>query len=169
MTSTWAQKMLLELSPPPMGSCPRWMPRTDTLNRDFARLTNLLVDGLGKIPPATARVELSSADASVVAAYVGSALDSMQLPETNGDPIMKLPLDGSPSARSMTVCDHRSTSRPLGALKLGVDRREGQPHRQGRIADRLDEGHGFRCQLRRLAHPVLIRVIHHQPRHADGQ
>jgi hypothetical protein len=37
VTSTWAQKMLLELSPPPMGSCPRWMPRTDTLNRDFAR------------------------------------------------------------------------------------------------------------------------------------
>ena len=28
----------------------------------------------------------------------------------NGDPKMKLPLDGSPSARSMTLCDHRSTS-----------------------------------------------------------
>ena len=74
-------------------------------------LTNLLSMAWGKIPPATARVELSSADASVVAAYVGSALDSMQLPETNGDPVMKLPLEGSPSARSMTVCEHRSTSR----------------------------------------------------------
>ena len=69
---------------------------------------------------------------------------------------MKLPLDGSPSARSMTRCDHRSTSAPLATFNLGVDRREGQPHRQGRIAERLDEGHGFRCQLRRLAHPALI-------------
>ena len=82
---------------------------------------------------------------------------------------MKLPFDGSPSARSITRCDQRSASAALDALKLGVDRREGQPHRQGRIADRLDESHGFRCQLRRLAHPVLTRVIHHQPGHGDGQ
>ena len=47
--------------------------------------------------------------------------------------------------------------------------RDGQPHRQGRIADRLDKGHGFGRQPRRLAQPGLIRVIHHQPRHGDGQ
>jgi hypothetical protein len=28
----------------------------------------------------------------------------------NGDPMMKLPLVGSPSAKSMTVCDQRSAS-----------------------------------------------------------
>ena len=65
---------------------------------------------------------------------------------------MKLPLDGSPSARSMTVCDHRSTSAISPLSSLGVDRREGQPHRQGRIADRLEQGHLFGCQPRRLAH-----------------
>ena len=81
----------------------------------------------------------------------------------NGDPIMKLPLDGSPSARSMTLCDHRSTSHHSPLSTLGVDHREGQPHRQRRIADRLDEGHGFRCQPRRLADPAPPRVIHHQP------
>ena len=52
---------------------------------------------------------------------------------------MKLPLDGSPSARSMTLCDHRSTSEPFATFNLGVDGRGGQPHRQGWIADRLDE------------------------------
>jgi hypothetical protein len=82
---------------------------------------------------------------------------------------MKLPLDGSPPARSMTLCDPPQRVTELGALSLGVDRCEGQPHRQGRVADRLDEVHGFGCQLRRLAHPGLERVIGHQPCRGDGQ
>ena len=71
--------------------------------------------------------------------------------------MMKLPLDGSPSARSMTLCDHRSTSLHSALSSLAEIQRHGQPHRQGRIADRLDERPCFRCQLRRLAHPALIQ------------
>ena len=37
------------------------------------------------------------------------------------------------------------------------------------IADRLDQRHGFGGQPRRLAHPAVTHVLHHQPGHADGQ
>ena len=82
----------------------------------------------------------------------------------------KLPLVGSPSARSMTRLRPAAARQPLRRSRsLAYDRREGQPDRQGRIADRLDEGHGFGCQPRRLAAAGVEQVLHHQPRHADGQ
>ena len=81
----------------------------------------------------------------------------------------KLPLVGSPSARSMTVCDHRSTSVDLAGRHLGGGSPGRQPDRQRRIADRLEQRHLFGCQPRRLAHAGLNQVIHHQPGHADGQ
>ena len=37
----------------------------------------------------------------------------------NGDPMSRLPLDGSPSARSITFCDHRSTSDCSEFAKFG--------------------------------------------------
>ena len=57
----------------------------------------------------------------------------------------------------------------LAGLRLDTDRREGQPDRQGRLADRLDQRHGFGGQPRRLAHPAVTHVLHHQPDHAIGQ
>ena len=57
----------------------------------------------------------------------------------------------------------------LGADEFGEDRREGQPDRQGRIADRLDQRHLFGCQPRRLCSAATHRVLHDQPAHADGQ
>ena len=43
----------------------------------------------------------------------------------------------------------------LAGLRLGADRREGQLDSQGRLADRLDQRHGFGGQPRRLAHPAM--------------
>ena len=76
---------------------------------------------------------------------------------------------GSPSARSMTRLRPPQHVGHLASLKLGVDRDEGQPHRQRRIADRLDQRHGFGGQPRRLADPAMNHVLRHQPGHADGQ
>jgi hypothetical protein len=87
----------------------------------------------------------------------------------NGDP------ENEGAFRRITVGQVDNPLRPpqhvtiLGALQLGVDRQDGQPHRQGRVADRLDDGPGFRCQLRRLAYPVMICVIMHQPRQGDRE
>ena len=59
--------------------------------------------------------------------------------------------------------------RPLGALDLGVDHRNGQSHRQVRIADRLDQRHGVRGHPRRVPDTRVIRVIHDQSGRGDRQ
>ena len=88
----------------------------------------------------------------------------------SGDPIPKpAPLAGSPSARSMTVCDHRKSLAEFTGIEPVAERYERQPDRQGGIADRLEQRHLFGCQPRRLTRAPGVEQLGCQPGHADGQ
>ena len=79
------------------------------------------------------------------------------------------PLLGSPSARSMTVCDHRKTRAISPVSNQVAERQDAQANGQGRIADRLQQRHLFRYQPRRLTRPPRRQELDCRPGHADGQ
>ena len=89
--------------------------------------------------------------------------------DANGDPTKKLPFVGSPSARSMTFCDQPqnvSHSPPRALAKIAAN--DSPTVNVGSPIDSISaSASDASCDASRDA--AVIDVIHHQPRHADGE
>ena len=74
----------------------------------------------------------------------------------SGDPMTRLPMMGSPSARSIMRCANRRVSTDCtGLLYLAMHGSHQESDDQGGVADRLDQCGAFGGQLRRLGDAVV--------------